>query len=192
MRIIAGIAKGRKLVVPKGRGVRPTADRVREALFSILGERVEEARVLDLYAGSGSLGIEALSRGAGLAVFIDDDRASIQAIEENLGRADLREKAEVSRVKVGIALGWLRERGDVFDLIFLDPPYKISVTELREVFKSFQDSLDAQGVAILEHSSRRSIPDVFGGLQRFLFKRYGDTALSFYGKASWGLGVRCE
>ncbi len=180
MRVIAGIAKGRKLMVPKGRGIRPTADRAREALFSILGGRVEGARVLDLYAGSGSLGIEALSRGASLAVFIDDDRSSIQAIEENLGRADLREKAEVRQIKVGIALEWLRERGEVFDLIFLDPPYKISVTELREVFENLQDSLGAQGVAILEHSSRRSIPDIFGGLQRFLFKRYGDTALSFY------------
>jgi 16S rRNA (guanine966-N2)-methyltransferase len=119
MRVIAGAYKGRRLTVPPGLDVRPTADRVREALFSILGERVAGARVLDLFAGSGALAIEALSRGADSAVLVERDRRAVAAIRANLdaiGDAG-------ARVDPLDALAWLgRARGE-YDLVFLDPPY---------------------------------------------------------------------
>lgn len=120
MRVIAGEARGRRLVAPSG--VRPTTDRAREGLFSALGQRVVDAVVLDLYAGSGALAIEALSRGATRAVLVDDDRAAVEACETNLAATGMSERASVHRMAVDRLLAGLAPEAP-FDLVFCDPPY---------------------------------------------------------------------
>ncbi len=123
MRVIAGRYKGRRLRAPRGRNTRPTSDRVREALFSMLGA-VDEARVLDLFAGTGALGIEALSRGASSAVFVERDAAALDALRANLETLDLHQpRVEVRRVDALAALRTARERNETYDLVFVDPPY---------------------------------------------------------------------
>lgn len=121
MRVISGIAKGRRLRAPAGLRVRPTADRVRQTIFDMLGT-TEGDRVLDLFAGSGSLGIEALSRGAAAAVFVESDASAIAAIRSNLESTGLAEAADVVRAPVDRYLGGTVSQG--FDLVFLDPPYE--------------------------------------------------------------------
>lgn len=129
MRVIAGSAKGTRLArVPTG--TRPLADRAREGLFSSLGPSIPGARVLDLFAGTGSVGIEALSRGARAALFVDTSAAAVAAIEENLRRTNLRESAEVRR---GEALRVVSSRPGVFDLVFVDPPYRLGKDGVDEV-----------------------------------------------------------
>jgi 16S rRNA (guanine(966)-N(2))-methyltransferase RsmD len=119
VRIVAGAYGGRRIEAPRGRATRPTSDRVREALFSILGPgAVEGVRVLDLFAGSGALGIEALSRGAAQAVFVDSDARAVAAVRRNLGAIGI--EAPVHRRD---AFAWLKDAGDTFDLVFADPPY---------------------------------------------------------------------
>lgn len=122
MRIITGTARGARLKAPKGIDTRPTADRVKESLFSILGQRVRGARVLDLFAGTGGLGLEALSRGAVAAVFVD--RATIPLIRENAVHTHLLENAQFLRQDVFSAVSCLAAAGERFDLIFCDPPYE--------------------------------------------------------------------
>lgn len=122
MRIIAGTARGARLKAPKGIDTRPTADRVKESLFSILGQRVRGARVLDLFAGTGGLGLEALSRGAAAAIFVD--RATVPLIKENATHTHLLERAQFLRQDVFTAFSRLAAAGERFDLIFCDPPYE--------------------------------------------------------------------
>ena len=124
MRVVAGIYGGRRLVAPPGDATRPTSDRVREALFSVLGASVAGARVLDLFAGSGALGIEALSRGAASALFVDRAPAAIKAIRTNLDALGI--EADVRRMPALAALRTAADRGDAYDLVFLDPPYRRS------------------------------------------------------------------
>ncbi len=133
LRVIAGEAGGRRLVAPRS-GTRPTTDRVREALFASLGPRVEGAAVADLFAGSGALGIEALSRGAGRAVFVDDDRAAVTAIRENLDSTGLSGRARVERSPVRAFLGSPAAE-EPFDLVLLDPPYGTGPGEWQGLFE---------------------------------------------------------
>ena len=120
MRIIAGEAKGRRLVAPRSSATRPATDRLRESIFGTLGGALEDANVLDLFAGSGALGVEALSRGAARAIFVDRDPAATAAIRRNVAVAGLADRATVSRAD---ATAFLRATDDVFDIVFADPPY---------------------------------------------------------------------
>lgn len=123
MRVIAGTLKSRVLKTPRGRETRPTSDRLRESLFSILGfDLIRESRVLDLFAGTGALGIEALSRGAASAVFIDKSKEAVQIIRENITNLDLEKKSRIIRWDIVKNLSCLRNE-DAFDLVFMDPPY---------------------------------------------------------------------
>ena len=126
MRIIAGSARGMKLAAPPGTGTRPVLDRVKESWFSSLGERVEGARVLDLYSGVGSVGIEALSRGAASCLFVERDPECIAMLDEHLRKSRLAERAEVRRVDADVALDDLARSGRRFDLVFLDPPFRVA------------------------------------------------------------------
>lgn len=142
MRIISGTAKGIPLVVPKGE-VRPTTDRVREALFSILGERIIDANVLDLFAGSGALGIESLSRGARSVQFVDMNRASCEAVRKNLDKARLASRARIAQAD---ALGYVQRESRSalrYDIIFADPPYCKSATDKDFLLAMMEGSLDA-------------------------------------------------
>lgn len=178
MRVIAGVARGRPLKAPKGRGTRPTSDRVREALFNVLAARVPGARVLDGFAGTGALGIEALSRGARAAVFVEQNPAVAGLIRENLRSTGLGESAgvvvqDVSRTASLEPLG-------PFDLVFLDPPYdKGWAARLLQAF-SRSALLAPEGLLILEHSRREAALEQAPGLERVRQLIYGDTVLSLY------------
>jgi 16S rRNA (guanine966-N2)-methyltransferase len=176
MRVIAGRWGGRRLQAPAGAATRPTSDRVREALFSILGERVAGARVLDLYAGSGGLGIEALSRGAAEATFVDSAPAAVRAIRANLEA--LGADAEVRRADAGRFLRSASGEGRHYDLVFLDPPYRLAERLGRELSETLPGVLVPAGLAISE-SDRRSPLDL--DLTPTDERRYGDTVIRIHG-----------
>lgn len=182
MRVIGGLAKGRKLKSVKGMTTRPTADRVKEALFNILQGEIEESNFLDLYAGTGNIGIEALSRGAKIAVFIDEDRQAINVLKENLSLIGLEEKGEVYQQDVLRALRILGKKRLLFDLIFLDPPYRHGLEEKTLFAISANNLLLPQGLVIVEHLDKNILPLKVDALELVRKERYGDTAISFYRK----------
>jgi 16S rRNA (guanine(966)-N(2))-methyltransferase RsmD len=175
MRVISGAYGGRELVAPKGRATRPTSDRVREALFSILGDLGGE-RVLDLFAGSGALAIEALSRGAGEATLVDSSRAAAEAIRRNLGTLGI--EAELVRRPVLSFLRQAREMARQYDLIFIDPPYRLASTLGRELTVALAPVLTADARVVAE-SDRRSPLQL--ELELLDLRRYGDTLIHIHG-----------
>lgn len=182
MRVIAGEARGRALVAPKSLRVRPTADRVKEALFSILLSRLGELtgmRVLDLFAGTGNLGIEALSRGAESAVFVDSHRDSADTIRKNLDITRYAERSKVVVQEAGAALKWLARSEAPFHLVFLDPPYAEGHTERVLELLAASALIDAGSTVVAEFSAKEEIPRSFGRLRESERRIYGDTALSF-------------
>lgn len=180
MRVIAGKAKGITLETPKGKGIRPTQDRVREALFSILGARVIEARFLDLYAGTGANGIEALSRGASWCTFVDNDPRAIELIQRNLRRAQLGQYAVCLQATLPDALTRLFVTDRPYDLIFMGPPYR--GWEAGQLFQALRDSgiIAAEALLILEHSPSADLHDEMAGFSRSRVAKYGKTCLSFF------------
>ena len=177
LRVIAGAYGGRRLATPKGRTTRPTSGRVREGLFAMLGE-VYGVRVLDLFAGSGALGIEALSRGAREAVFVERDTGAIAALEANLAALGItRERAEVRREDALAALGRANERQETYDLLLIDPPYG-RASELEPVLARALPALLGAGGRVVVESDRR----VPLSLELALAKerRYGDTEIRIY------------
>jgi 16S rRNA (guanine966-N2)-methyltransferase len=174
VRVIAGRWGGRRLAAPRGRGVRPTSDRVREALFSTLGP-IEDARVLDLFAGSGALGIESLSRGASEATFVDSSGAAARAVRENL--AALGATAEVRRADARAFLRNARAAGRQYDLVFLDPPYR-RAGALAEALAADLVVVLAPGARVVAESDRRhalALP-----LPLKTERRYGDTVIRIH------------
>jgi len=176
MRVIAGRYKGHRLQAPPGRDTRPTSDRVREALFSILGARVEGARVLDLFAGSGALGIEALSRGAREATFVDSAAAAVRAIAANLEAVGA--EATVVRAEARRFLGGASRSARQYDLVFLDPPYRLAAPLGRDLPAAFAAVLAPEAVVIAE-SDRRAPLKIDLPLQDE--RRYGDTLIRIHG-----------
>ena len=180
MRIIAGDLKGQRLVAPRGWKVRPTSDRVREATFSALGERVVGARVLDLYCGTGALAIEALSRGAERAVLVDHDTRPALGNVERLG---LRERVELVRADVA---RWLQGNSPdsaskpaaAFDLVFVDAPYRLADRVQQDLATHLPGLLAPNGRAIVESGARR--PLAVESLERLRQRRYGAADVSIY------------
>lgn len=171
MRVVAGRYKGRRLKAPKGSATRPTSDRVREALFSVLGT-LDGARVLDLFAGSGALGIEALSRGAATATFVDDDPKAVEAIRQNLSAIGV--DADVRRCD---ALAFLRAGGGPYDVVFIDPPYS-SAPRLGDDLDQFLPAVLATDAAIVTESDKRAPLQLEFPLE---FERdYGDTRIKIH------------
>jgi 16S rRNA (guanine(966)-N(2))-methyltransferase RsmD len=174
MRVIAGSARGRPLVAPRGTATRPIADRVKETLFAILADRVVDANVLDLYAGSGAVGVEALSRGAAHCTFVERDRRAVAAIRENLERAGVTDRASVSGVDV---LRFLHEpTEDRFDLLFLDPPY--AERAILAPLERLAPRLAPGATVVVKHHWRTPIPET-AGLARWRERRFGETGLTF-------------
>lgn len=177
LRIVAGAARGRRLAVPRGRAVRPTPDRVREALFSILGERCLGARVADLCAGTGALGLEALSRGARSVLFVEQDRAVAEVLRENVARVGL-EGAEVLVRDAPAALAALARQGaPAFDLVLADPPFASGlVPALAQAL--VDGALLAQGgLLVIEHPAGDALK--LPGLTQVDARCYGSVALEF-------------
>ncbi|TNJ64242.1 16S rRNA (guanine(966)-N(2))-methyltransferase RsmD [Paenibacillus hemerocallicola] len=180
MRVISGSAKGRPLKAVPGMGTRPTTDKVKEAIFSMIGPYFHGGIVLDLYAGTGGLGIEALSRGMDKAVFVDADKKSIEVVHANLQAARLEEKAEVYRNDALRALKALGKREARFHLVFLDPPYKVTaIVQLIQTMLE-QEMLESAATIVVEHDSANVFDDQIGDAVRIKHTEYGETAVSIY------------
>ena len=178
MRIIAGALKGRRLVTPRGDTTRPTTDQVRIALMDTLMPRLPDARVLDLFAGAGGVGLEALSRGAAHATFVERDARAVAALRENVETLGVGALTHVRRGDVLRELPALYHAGERFDVVFLDPPY--DEPDLAGAVTLGVDLLTAGGICVLEHASRRAAPEA-AGVPPARRLASGDSALAFYG-----------
>jgi 16S rRNA (guanine966-N2)-methyltransferase len=183
MRIISGTAGGRRLHTPKDRRIRPTSDRVKEALFSILTVLLGSfsgKRVLDLFSGTGNLGIEALSRGAAATLFVDDSREATLLVQKNLDLTGLSVRGRVLHTDAFAALKQLDMQGEPFDLVFLDPPYRDGLAARALELLAGSGLLASGSVVVAETDAREDLPETCGSLCRFDERRYGDTALLLY------------
>jgi len=179
MRVITGKARGVQLKTPEGMKTRPTADRVKEALFSIIQFEIPGAKVLDLFGGTGQLGIEALSRGAASAVFVDAAEPACKLIRENLKRTKLEQQGRVIR---GDYLDFLKRNREQFDIIFLDPPYAEVFLENALNCITEIDILQSNGIIVAERPLGKELPWEFDGYQRSRDYKYGKTLLAVYRK----------
>ena len=183
MRVIAGEFRGRKLLAPRGGRIRPTSDPVREAIFNILGPTWTYHEILDLFAGTGALGIEAISRGAGRAVFVEQGREALKILKGNLEALGLTSRARVLALAAKRGIKVLAEEGEAFDLIFMDPPYRKDLVgkTLQEIAR--RGILSTPGLIVAEHSPTEAITPPLG-LELSLQRRYGDTTISLYRSGS--------
>lgn len=176
MRVIAGNLKGRRLEAPSWPGLRPTSDKLRETLFNVLAPRVEGASVLDGYAGTGAVGIEALSRGAASVTFVDEEARSVRLIESNLERCAVSDRYAIIRARFADAAAQLAGRR--FDVVFLDPPY--GEAAMATALEAGGRLLAETGILVLEHARRDPAPVIAGVLARTRDLVSGDSALAFY------------
>jgi len=178
MRVIGGEARGRSLKGPPRSGVRPTTDQVREAMFGILASHdADFAAVLDLYSGTGAIGVEALSWGAERCDFVEADSKACEVVRENIRRIDAIDRAKVHCVQVGKAAARLR---GPYTLVVADPPYEYDRAESDLTGLIGSGLLADDATVVIEHSKRKDWPDELGGRKRFATRRYGDAKLSFY------------
>ncbi|HVB59492.1 MAG TPA: 16S rRNA (guanine(966)-N(2))-methyltransferase RsmD [Candidatus Acidoferrales bacterium] len=181
MRVIAGTYRSRRLKGPGKLRLRPTSDRLRETLFNILGLAVKDSLFVDLYAGTGAIGIEALSRGARETVFIETHPATTRLVRENLGSLGIHTGAEVIEEDVVRGLEKLAARHSIADFIFLDPPYQDAEEHLRVLeFLDASHLIAPYGIVIVEHHSKTELPERFHRLERTRLLEQGDASLSFY------------
>lgn len=178
MRVISGTLKGRRLVCPPGLATRPTADRIKESIFNILSGRLQEKRVLDLFAGTGALGIEALSRGAAFAVFIDQAKAAMDAIQRNIRAFGLEGRSRIIRWNIRKNLNCLRSTRS-FDLVFMDPPYTTDAVNPVLTSLAACGALCSGARIVIEHSDQESIALPTDTLVLADQRRFGKTLVSF-------------
>jgi 16S rRNA (guanine(966)-N(2))-methyltransferase RsmD len=180
MRVISGSARGLKLKTPTNEDIRPTTDRVKESLFNIINNYIIDSNILDLFSGTGSLGIEALSRGAMKCVFVDLSKDSMSIIKDNIEKARGNDKSETMLTDYAGAISKLSLKNEKFDVIFMDPPYhkNIFIPALEKI--SSAKILKDDGIIIVEHDSKDTLPDNVGNLVKDRDKKYGKTTLSFY------------
>lgn len=189
MRVIGGTYRSRRLVAPRGLATRPTSDRLRETLFNVLTPRIQGAVFADLYAGSGAVGIEAISRGASLVYFVDNDAPAIAALRSNLGALNVTSGFQVVTSTVSAALRRLAERSpqERCSIVFLDPPYAADNDysgTLSSIGRGADSLLTPDGIVIAEHSRKMLQPlaECYGPLQRYRVLEQGDAGLSFYAR----------
>jgi len=178
MRIIAGIFGGRRLHPPRGSAIRPTADRVREAVFSIIGPAVAGAEVLDLFAGTGAMGLEALSRGASRATFVDQSCHAVRLIRLNLELCRVSDQARVIHGSVNQVIRRLAGQQETFDLIFIDPPYGRDF--IQQCLALLGQVVRPGTLVVAEHGSRKPLPLQVEEWSQTVERHYGDTTVSFY------------
>jgi 16S rRNA (guanine966-N2)-methyltransferase len=186
MRVIGGTYRSRRLAAPRGLATRPTSDRLRETLFNVLTPRIEGAVFADLYAGSGAVGIEAISRGAGLVYFVDSAPTAIAAIRSNLAALKITSGFQILSSTVSAALRRLTERSR-WSIVFLDPPYAADddyAGTLSEIGNSAHSLLTREGIVIAEHGRKMLQPlaEHYGPLKRYRVLEQGDAGLSFYAR----------
>lgn len=178
MRVIAGEARGKRLQGPKGSDVRPTTDRVKESVFNIIQFEVPGARVLDLFAGSGALGIEALSRGAAYCVFVDASKESVKIIRENVAACGMEKRCTIQRAD---SESFCKSfRGGTFDLVFLDPPYGKGMINLAIEALVSCDILSERGIIVAESNKEEDLPQEIGAIELAKVYHYGNTKISIY------------
>ncbi|MNW56624.1 Ribosomal RNA small subunit methyltransferase D [compost metagenome] len=180
MRVVSGSARGRNLKAVPGTGTRPTTDKVKEALFSMIGPYFEGGQALDLFAGTGGLGIEALSRGMELAVFVDLEYKSIEVVRANLKTTGFEAKAEVYKNDAERAIKALSKREQKFDLVFLDPPYRLKHGDKLMESMDQLNLLSDGATIVLEYESTYVYPAAFGRFTEVRKAQYGETTLSIY------------
>jgi 16S rRNA (guanine966-N2)-methyltransferase len=182
MRVIGGTYRSRRLIAPRGLATRPTSDRLRETLFNVLAARVEGAVFVDLYAGSGAVGIEALSRGARMVYFFDQAPPAVAAIRANLAALQISSGFQILPGSVSAALRRLPERSDI---VFMDPPYA-SLGEYGRTLPALgeraEELLTVDGIVVAEHNRKLPLAESYGPLQRYRVLEQGDAGLSFYGR----------
>jgi 16S rRNA (guanine966-N2)-methyltransferase len=176
VRVIAGNLKGRRLDAPSWEGLRPTSDKLRETLFNVLGASVVDSRVLDGYAGTGAVGIEALSRGAAAVTFVEQDPRALRLIERNLERCGVEKRYAIIRARFADVPA--RLDGRTFDIVFVDPPY--GPAEMSAALDAGAPCVAEGGVLVLEHAKRDPAPDVAGPLVRTRQIPSGDSALTLF------------
>lgn len=182
MRVISGRARGRKLQAPVGLNTRPTTDRVKESIFSMINFYIRESRVLDLFAGTGALGIEAISRGAQYGVFVDNNKKSVDVINKNLRDVKFEKESLVLNCDINTALSKLATKTEKFDVIFMDPPYlKGFIIPTIEKIDNSQ-LLNDGGIILIEHDQKDVLEEKIGNFYRSKFKKYGNTLISIYKK----------
>ena len=177
MRVITGSARGMTLRTLEGDNVRPTTDKVKEAVFSAIQFGLEDRRILDLFAGSGQLGIEALSRGAKNAVFVDADKNAVKIVKENLIKTRLDSKATVVQTD---AISFLTMTDMVFDIAFLDPPYSVGL--LQKALLKIDEHIAEGGTVICEHPFKEQLDEKTGSLTKYREYKYSKTAVTVYRK----------
>ena len=180
MKIIAGALKGRRLVAPRGAATRPTADQVRIALMDTLAPRLPDARVLDLFAGAGGVGLEALSRGAAHATFVERDARAVAALRDNIETLGVGALTHVRRGDVLRELPALYRAGERFDVVFLDPPYDAPLVDTTLEALGGGGLLLAEGLVVAQHFTKRAPAERIGALAAFRTRRFGETTLTFY------------
>ena len=159
MRIISGTSRGRKLVTPRDHSLRPTSDRVKESIFNILQNELEGKVVLDLFAGTGNLGIEALSRGAQKTIFVEKGRQALRLIERNLNQFGLKERSEILPKDVNRAIGILKQKGESFDLILMDPPYEKGLIQKTLTKLNSDPIFHKDSIVVIEHNLVNPFPE---------------------------------
>jgi len=179
MRIIGGRSKGRVLASPKGQAIRPTSDRVKESIFNALQDKMAGKVVLDLFAGTGNLGIEALSRGAKKVIFVEKERQALGLIQRNLTQFGLEERSEILPRDVKRAIGILKQRGECFDLILMDPPYEKGLIRKTLLELNSQQIYHKDSILVIEHNRREPLPHILEGWNLIRQRRMGDTVISF-------------
>ena len=179
MRVIGGSLKGRKLATIRGRIIRPTADRLREAIFNILADRVEKAVVLDLFAGTGALGIEAISRGAYAAVFVDNNRSAIATLNKNISSCNIQDTATIIKWDLLKNLNFIKSFDPAFNLVFIDPPYNKDCIKpvLNHLYRN--RTLEKGACLVIEHSDCEPVPRAIPDFRLTDERRYGRTRVSF-------------
>jgi len=179
MRIISGISKGKRLCTLRGQAIRPTSDRAKESIFNILGKEVDGRHVHDLFAGTGNLGIEALSRGAAKAVFVEKDRSAIDLIKKNLSRCGFDDRSHIITGEVERTIRLLHRKGEVFDFIFMDPPYRRGLVQQTLGILQAQPLHHEDSILVIEHDRREPLSESMEEWALLRKRRFGDTVVSF-------------
>ncbi|MFC1548593.1 16S rRNA (guanine(966)-N(2))-methyltransferase RsmD [Candidatus Omnitrophota bacterium] len=182
MRIIAGEFRGRKIEQPPLETTRPTKDRIREAVFNVIAEKVPDSAVLDLYAGSGAYGLEALSRGAERAVFVENDGQCAKTVQENIQTLEVEDRTAVIQKDVEKYTELLGQNKEKFDLIFSDPPYNRGLVKKTLIIINHYDILNPSGMLVIEHHTAEGVPEAEGDVSIFKQKTYKDIAISIFHK----------